>query len=170
MKKILLSLVLLFCVGSIFGQNADELIKKWKARSGMSYQNITKRAKKDRKENPDVVTWIITKGQVVRGLVSEIRCQQLQKDLDALEGFKCIYHEKHNSNDGGVENDDFKLFHNIQYYAIEDGEYITDLVARIDADTNDGNDITLIRLQGKIMQKDIAKIIGIKETKTTTIN
>lgn len=170
MKRIIFSLLLLLCAGNIFGQNADELMKRWKARRGMSYQNISKKLKRDRKENPDVATWIISKGQIVRGLVSEIGCQQLQKDLDALEGFKCIYHEKHNSNDEGPVSDDFKLFHNIQYYAIEDGEYITDLVARIDADTNDGNDITLIRLQGKIKQEDVSKIIGIKETKTTTTN
>ena len=166
MKRIFFSLMLLLCVGSVFGQNADDLMKRWKARSGMSYQNLTKKLKRERKENPDVATWIITKGQLVRGVVSEIRSQQLQKDLDALEGFKRIYHEKHNSNDEGLKSDDFKLFHNIQYYAIEDGEYITDLVARIDADTDKGKEIVLIRLQGKIKQKDASKIIGIKETKT----
>lgn len=170
MKRIIFSLMLLLCAGCIFGQNADELMKRWKARRGMSYQNISKKLKRERKDNPDAAPWIITKGQVVRGVVSEIGCQQLQKDLDALEGFKRIYHEKHNSNDEGLESDDFKMFHNIQYYAIEDGEYITDLIARIDADTDKGNEIVLIRLQGKIKQEDITKIIGIKETKTTTIN
>lgn len=161
MKRILFSLMLLLCVGSVFGQNADEFIKRWKARSGMSYENITKKVKKVCKENPDVATWTVKKAQVVRGVVSKIGYQQLQKDLDALKDFKCVYYEKH--------NDDFDLFRNIQYYAIEDGEYITELVARIDLNTNEENAIVLVHILGKIKQEDVANILDLKQTKTTTI-
>ena len=161
MKKILLSLVLLLCVGSVFGQNADELMKRWKARSGMSYENLTKKVKKVCKENPDVATWTAKKVQVVRGVVSGIGYQQLQKDLDALKDFKCVYQEKH--------NDDFDLFRNIQYYAIEDGEYITELVVRIDLNTDEENAIVLVHFLGKIKQEDVPNILNLKQTKTTTI-
>ena len=161
MKRIILSLTLLLCAGSIFGQNADDLMKRWKARSGMSYENITKKVKKVCKENPDVATWTAKKVEVVRGVVSEIGHQQLQKDLDALKDFKCVYQEKH--------NDDFELFLNIQYYAIEDGEYITDLVVRIDINTEREKPIVLVRFLGKIKQEDVANILDLKQTKTTTI-
>jgi len=161
MKRIIFSLMLLLCVGSIFGQNADDLMKRWKARSGMSYENITKKVKKVCKENPDVATWTAKKVEVVRGVVSEIGHQQLQKDLDALKDFKCVYQEKH--------NDDFELFRNIQYYAIEDGEYITDLVVRIDINTEREKPIVLVRFLGKIKQEDVANILDLKQTKTTTI-
>ena len=94
MKRIIFSLMLLLCVGSVFGQNADELIKRWKAHSSMSYEDVTDKVKKDCKEKLNNTTCIVKKGQVLRGVVSETECQQLQKDLNDLKGFKCVYHMK----------------------------------------------------------------------------
>lgn len=161
MKRIIFSLMLLLCVGSVFGQNADEFMKRWKARSGMKYENMTKKVKKVCKENPDVATWTTKKVQVVRGEVSGIESKQLQKDLDALEGFKCVYYEK--------RNDDFDLFRNIQYYAIEDGEYITELVVRIDINVEMENPIVLIHFQGKIKKEDVPNLIDLKQNTKMTV-
>ena len=39
MKKLLLSMALLLCVGSMLGQTASKLIAKWKAMPGVQYEN-----------------------------------------------------------------------------------------------------------------------------------
>lgn len=42
MKKLLLSMALLLCVGSALGQTADKLMKKYKGMKGVQYENVTK--------------------------------------------------------------------------------------------------------------------------------
>ena len=55
------------------------------------------------------------------------------------------------------------MFNNVQYFAVEEGEYVTELVARIDADVNVGNLITLIHLKGMIKQEDVPDMIQMEE-------
>ena len=43
MKQLLFSLVLLFCVGSAFGQTAERLIKKYKAFPNAEYKDNTEK-------------------------------------------------------------------------------------------------------------------------------
>jgi hypothetical protein len=61
MKQLLLSLVLLFYVGGAFGQTPSKLMKKYKAISGMQYQNITDSIK-NLKEADDPQRYKITRG------------------------------------------------------------------------------------------------------------
>lgn len=50
MKKLLLSLALLLCVGSSFGQTAEKLMEKYKAFPSAEYKEKTEEALKDIKE------------------------------------------------------------------------------------------------------------------------
>ena len=168
MKKLLLSMALLLCVGSALGQTADKLMKKYKGMKGVQYENVTKQIMNLKEEDdPDVyrASRGVTKVEYLSGVLSSDKAEQLQKDLDALKGFERVYQEKHNANDGPLSmlKGTFKMFYNVQYYAIEDGEYFKELIARIDADANVGNLVTLIHLKGSIRQEDVPQMIQVEE-------
>ena len=169
MKKLLLSMALLLCVGSAMGQTADKLMKKYKGMKGVQYENITKKIIEMKEEEaPDMyrASRGLTKVEYLSGVLSSGKVEQLQKELDALNGFERVYHEKHNSNNGPLSmlTGNFKLFNNIQYYAVEDGEYFKELIARIDADANVGNLVTLIHMKGFIKQEDVPLMIQMEES------
>ena len=155
-------------VSVAFGQTADKLMKKYKGMKGVQYENITKKIMNLKEEDdPDMyrVSRGLTKVEYLSGVLSSDKAEQLQKDLDALKGFERVYHEKHNGNNGPLSmlKGTFKMFYNVQYYAIEDGEYFKELVARIDADANVGNLVTLIHLKGSIRQEDVPQMIQVEE-------
>ena len=144
MKRTILLMAMALAVSVAFGQTAEKLIKKYKRVSGMQYQNLTKNLKKIKKEDdPENYRILrdISLAEVVSGAFPKRKIGQLQKDLDALQDFRRIYYEKHNSNDDWLSmfKGTFKLFNNVQFYAVEDEEYFNDLIVRIDADTNDGH-------------------------------
>lgn len=168
MKQLLLSFAMLLCIGSTFGQTADKLIKKYKGMKGVQYENITKKiANMKEEDSPDMykASRGLTKVEYLSGVLSSDKTEKLQKDLDALKGFERVYFEKHNSNDEPLSmlKGDFKLFNNIQYYAVEEGDCFKELIARIDADANVGNLVTLIHMQGSIKQEDVPLIIQMDE-------
>ena len=174
MKQLFLSLMMLLCVGSTFGQTADKLMKKYKGMKGVQYENITKKIVNMKEEDsPDMyrASRGLTKVEYLSGVLSLDKTGILQKDLDALKGFERVYIEKHNSNDGSLSmlKGDYKLFNNIQYYAVEDGEYFKELIARIDADANVGNIVTLIHMKGSIKQEDVPLMIQMEESHDVNI-
>ncbi|SFW39435.1 hypothetical protein SAMN02910409_2026 [Prevotellaceae bacterium HUN156] len=174
MKQILLSLVLLFCVGSAFGQTPSKLIKKYKAISGMQYQNITDSIK-NLKEADDPQRYKITRGvtkiEFVFGVLSEDEQEELQQDMDGLKGFKRVFYEKHNSNEGPLSmfKGTFKIFKQTQYYAIEDGDHLKEMVARIDLDVDAGQMVLLVHIKGKIKQEDVADMIQMEESSDVNV-
>ena len=145
-----------------------EVIAKYKGMKGVQYENITKKSVNMKEEDsPDMyrASRGLTKVEYLSGVLSLDKTGILQ-DLDALKGFERVYIEKHNSNDGSLSmlKGDFKLFNNIQYYAVEDGEYFKELIARIDADANVGNIVTLIHMKGSIKQEDVPLMIQMEES------
>ena len=175
MKQLLLSLVLLFYVGGAFGQTPSKLMKKYKAISGMQYQNITDSIK-NLKEADDPQRYKITRGvtkiEFVFGVLSEDEQKELQQDLDGLKGFRRVFYEKHNSNEGPLSmlKGTFKIFKQTQYYAIEDGEYLNELVARIDLDVDAGQMVMLVHIKGKIKQENVAEMIEMEENSDVNVN
>ena len=174
MKKLFLSMALLLCVGSVLGQTADELMKKYKGIKGVQYENITKKIMDIKEEEaPDMyrASRGLTKVEYLSGVLSSDKVEQLQKELNALKGFERVYHEKHNGNNGPLSmlTGNFKLFNNIQYYAVVDGEYFKELIARIDADANVGNLVTLIHMKGSIKQEDVPLMIQMEESHDVNI-
>ena len=168
MKQLFLSLIMLLCAGSAFGQTADKLMKKYKGMKGVQYENITKKIVNMKEEDsPDMyrASRELTKVEYLSGVLSSDKTELLQKELDALKGFERVYYEKHNSNDGPLSmlKGDFKLFNNIQYYAVEEGGCFKELIARIDADANVGNLVTLIHMKGSIKQEDVPLMIQMEE-------
>lgn len=174
MKRTILSIALALCVGCAFGQTADKLMKKYKGVKGMQYENITKKIQ-NLKEEDDPKIYKASRGvtlaEFASGVLSESKAEQLQKELDALNGFKRVYHEKHNSNNEPLSmlTGNFKLFNNIQYYAVVDGEYFKELIARIDADANVGNLVTLIHMKGSIKQEYVPLMIQTEESHDVNI-
>lgn len=51
MKKTILSLTMLLCVGSAFGQTVDKLMAKWKAIEGAEYSETTEETRKSIEES-----------------------------------------------------------------------------------------------------------------------
>ena len=116
MKKLLLSMALLLCVGSMLGQTADKLMKKYKGMKSVQYENITKKIMDIKEEEaPDMyrASRGLTKVEYLSGVLSSDKVEQLQKELNALKGFERVYHEKHNGNNGPLSmlTGNFKLFH-----------------------------------------------------------
>lgn len=155
-------------------QTADMLMNKYKGMDGFKYENMTEQVRGMKEENdPDMyrISREVTKVEYLVGVLSSDKLEQLQNDLDELIGFERVYYEKHNGNDDyfNVLKGGFKLFHNKQYYAVEDGEYFKDLIVRIDADANEGNIVTLIRIKGSIKPADVPLMIGIEESTTVDV-
>ena len=173
MKRTMILMAMALMVSVAFGQTADKLIKKYKGMKGVQYENVTKRVQ-NMKEKDDPKMYAASRGitlvEYLSGVMSKNKAEQLQQELDALEGFKRVYHEKHNSNESPLSmlRGNFKLFYNVQYYAVEDGENFKEVIARIDADANKGNIVTLIHLKGQMKQEDVADFIQIEEESDVT--
>lgn len=174
MKRTVILMAMALMVSVAFAQTADKLIKKYKGMKGMQYENVTKQIQNMKKDD-DPKMYEASRGlttvEYLSGVMSESKAEKLQEELDALEGFKRVYHEKHNSNDGPLSmlRGQFKLFYNVQYYAVEDGENFKEVVARIDADASVGNLVTLIHLKGQMKQEDVAEFIQIEEDTDMTL-
>lgn len=153
---------------------ADMLMNKYKGMDGFTYENMTEQVRGMKEEDdPDMyrISREITKVEYLVGLLSSDKLEQLKNDLDELKGFERVYYEKHNGNDdvSVVLSNGFKLFYNKQYYAVEDGEYLKDLIVRIDADANEGNIVTLIRIKGSIKPADVPLMIRVEENTTVDV-
>ena len=61
MKKLLFSLALLLCVGSSFGQTAEELMEKYKAFPGAEYEETTGAARESLEEGKEKGTGGLSK-------------------------------------------------------------------------------------------------------------
>lgn len=174
MKRTVILMAMALMVSVAFAQTADKLIKKYKGMKGVQYENVTKRVQ-NMKESDDPKLYAASRGitqvEYLNGVLSNEKAEQLQQELDALKGFKRVYHEKHNSNDSPLSmlKGNFKLFYNVQYYAVEDGEDFKEVIARIDADANKGNIVTLIHLKGQMKQEDLADFIQIEEDTDMTL-
>ena len=140
----------------------------------MQYQNLTDSIK-NLKEADDPHRYKISRGiktlEFVYGVLSEDEQEQLQQDLDGLKGFRRVFYEKHNSNEGPLSmlRGTFKIFKQTQYYAIEDGDHLKDLVARIDLDVDAGQMVMLVHIKGKIMQEDVAEMIQMEESSDVNV-
>lgn len=105
MKKLLLSLALLLCVGSSFGQTAEKLMEKYKAFPSAEYKEKTEEALKDIKEEGpgdmsqedfDFIIKNFKKSEQVQLTLDEAQKEQLDKDLRALKGYEMIFTQNDN--------------------------------------------------------------------------
>ena len=135
MKKLLLSLALLICVGNSFGQTAEKLMEKYKAFPGAEYKEKTEEALKDIKdEGPGDMSQ-----EDFDFIIKEAQKEQLDKDLRALKGYEMIFTQNDNKapEEGknlvqDMLNQAFSPSYQIRAYAKMKGNILTGTLLRLD--------------------------------------
>ena len=151
MKKIILSLIVLFSVGSAFGQTAEKLIAKYKALPGAKYENTTKESLEEfEKEDSILSAEDIAKlkkhfkksEQVQIQNPSEELLAQINKDIKALKDHELLFETTRNAGSeslgdsahlvkqmiADILNPSIKM----QCYGKVDGKMVSDLLLRLD--------------------------------------
>lgn len=82
MKKLLLSLALLFCVGSAFGQTAEKLMAKYKALPDAEYEETTEATRKSYEESKEKGASGLSKEDYDFLLKNLKKAEQIQLTLD----------------------------------------------------------------------------------------
>ena len=102
MKKLLLSLALLFCVGNAFGQTAEKLMAKYKAMPGAEYAETTEETRKSIEESREKGTGGLSKkdynfllknfkkAEQIQLTLDDDQLEQLTKDIQALKGYETL--------------------------------------------------------------------------------
>jgi hypothetical protein len=134
MKKIILSLALLFCMGCAFGQEADKLIAKYKAMEGMTYKDITSEFKSVTdwgSEEKERAARNIDKVEVMMGLFeNDPQEESLTKELEGLKGFEALVDVKNNSDymEEGALPGPLDIIKKVQVFAKQEDERIKELI------------------------------------------
>ena len=169
MKKILLSLALLLCVCSTFGQDARKLVEKWKATEGAKYEVKTEEVRKALEENKKNGLYGISKENYDFTLKSfksssELRLeldnkqkQQLAVDLQSMKGYEMLVLENNNENEQekSIRQDIITPNYQLQIYGKIKGGIISDMLFRCDVlDT-----VVLQSFDGKMRKEDLLNSI-----------
>ena len=151
MKQIFLSIAMLLCVGSTFGQTPEKLMAKYKAFPGAEYQDNTEESRKGLLESEakeesglspedyDFIRKHFKKSEQVQLKLDEAQKAQLEKDILALEGYEMLFTQNDNTEPeegkslvqsmiNSMFNPDFQL----RFYGKVKGDIIDGLVARWD--------------------------------------
>lgn len=177
MKKILLSLVLLLCVCSVFGQDVEKLFEKYKAMPKAQYventENVRLHIKEMKKQGDpniskkdfDYMLKSFKKSEQLEMRLDIDQKKQLEKELQALDGYEMLYMLNNNHQDGVTvikvidntlkavpsNNPDSQIY----YYAKVNGDMVEDILIR----TCIFNKVLLTHFNCKtrkdIVQKDI---------------
>ena len=134
MKKIILSLALLFCVNSMFGQTADKLIAKYKAMAGMTYTDITSEFKSVTdwgSEEKERAARNIDKVEVIMGMLEDDQQEEsLKRELEGLKGFEALVDVKNNSDylEEGTIPGPLDIIKKVQVFAKQEDERVKELI------------------------------------------
>lgn len=151
MKKLLLSLALLLCVGSTFGQTPQELMAKYKAFTNAEYKDNTEESRKDLLESEakgesglspedyDFIRNNFKRSEQVQLVLDDAQKAQLDKDIKALKGYEMLFTQNDNTEPeegkslvqsmiNSMFNPDFQL----RFYGKVKGDIIDGFVARWD--------------------------------------
>ena len=108
MKKLLLSLAVLLCVGSAFGQTVEKLMAKYKALPGAEYKETTAETRKSMEESRekrsaglskkdyDFILKNFKKAEQLQMTLNEGQMTQLTKDIQALKGYETLFVQNDN--------------------------------------------------------------------------
>ena len=176
MKKTILSLTLLLCVGSAFGQTVDKLMTKWKAIEGAEYSETTEATRKSieesrekgsaglSKEEYDFILKNFKKVEQVLMTLNEDQMAQLANDLQALKDYEMLFMQNDNKEpeEGknlvqNMINQTFNTNSQMRFYGKVKGNIVNDLLIRWDI----WDKVVLAHLDVK-MKKDLIlkSIIG----------
>ena len=108
MKQIFLSVIMLLCMGSAFGQTPAKLMAKWKAIEGAEYQETTAETRKSMEESRekgsaglskkdyDFILKNFKKAELLQMTLNEDQMAQLANDLQALKGYETLFVQNDN--------------------------------------------------------------------------
>ena len=176
MKKTILSLTMLLCVGSAVGQTVDKLMEKWKAIEGAEYSETTEATRKSIEESRekgsaglskkeyDFILKNFKKVEQIQMNLDEDQMAQLANDLQALKGYEMLFMQNDNKEpeEGkslvqNMINQTFNPNSQLRFYGRVKGNIVNDLLIRWDI----WGKVVLAHFDGK-MKKDLIlkSIIG----------
>ena len=151
MKQILLSLLMLLCVGSAFGQTAEKLMAKYKAFPHAEYQDNTEETRKGLLESEakgesglsaedyEFIRKHFKKGEQVQLVLDDAQKAQLAKDIQALKGYEMLFTQNDNTEPAegknlvqSMINSMFSPNYQLRFYGKLKGDIVNGLVVRCD--------------------------------------
>jgi hypothetical protein len=176
MKKIILSMALLLCVGSMLGQTAEKLIEKWKAMPGVQYENTEMTGDSiEMASDEEMATKGLSEEEIafirknykgteqVTMEVDSILMETLNKDILSLKGYELlmVLNENNAPDEEGnifqqlmsqVMNPQSKL----SVYGKEKKNVVEDVLVRWDI----WNKVVLAHLNCKIKKESLEKVFS----------
>ena len=169
MKKLLLSLALLLCVGNAFGQTAEKLIAKYKAMPDAEYEETTEETRKSFEESKekgtgglskkdyDFILKNFKKAEQLQMTLNEGQMTQLTNDIQALKGYETLFVQNDNKEpeEGkniiqNMINQTFNPNYQMRVYGKVKGNTVNDFLIRWDI----WGKVAIAHIDGKI-KKDL---------------
>ena len=151
MKQVLLSIMMLLCVGNTFGQTPAKLIEKYKAVPGAVYENTTNESLKGLEEGDTILSadeiaklkkHFKKSEQVQIQNVSEEQLAEINEDIKALKNYELLFETVRNAgseslgDSANVVKQMISDFLNptvkMRCYGKVDGKMVSDLLIRLD--------------------------------------
>ena len=169
MKKLLLSLAVLLCVGSAFGQTVEKLMAKYKAMPDAEYEETTEETRKSfeeskekgtgglSKEDYDFMLKNLKKAEQIQLTLDDEQLEQLTKDIQALKGYETLFVQNDNKEpeEGkniiqNMINQTFNPNYQMRVYGKVKGNTVNDLLIRWDI----WGKVAIAHIDGKV-KKDL---------------
>lgn len=169
MKKLLLSLAVLLCVGSAFGQTVEKLMAKYKALPGAEYEETTEETRKSFEESKekgtgglskkdyDFLLKNLKKAEQIQLTLDDDQLEQLTKDIQALKGYETLFVQNDNKEpeEGkniiqDMINQTFNPNYQMRVYGKVKGNTVNDFLIRWDI----WGKVAIAHIDGKI-KKDL---------------
>lgn len=151
MKQVLLSIMMLLCVGNAFGQTPAKLIEKYKAVPGAVYENTTNESLKELEKGDTILSadeiaklkkHFKKSEQVQIQNVSEEQLAEINEDIKALKNYELLFETVRNAgseslgDSANVVKQKISDFLNptvkMRCYGKVDGKMVSDLLIRLD--------------------------------------
>ena len=145
MRKLVLSMALLLCVGSVLGQTAEKLMAKWKTVEGAQYKETTEETRKAIEENKEPfdmnkedyegILKTLKKSEQIQLTLDENQLWELAADIQALKGYETLFVQNDNKelNDStSILGQLFAPKYQLAVYGKVKGNTVSDLFLRWD--------------------------------------
>lgn len=159
MKKTILSLMLLIVTCSVFGKNANDLIKHYKKMEGAKYVNatnaITGITKFMNESDRDMLLTRVEKLETVELLLDKEEMKNLHEDIMKLKGYQTYYSETNNK---------YKSFFPlIRIYGREKDGRIKDGIIHIGITDNAGVKSLIVHVTGDLSLQELVDHVELKQ-------
>jgi hypothetical protein len=159
MKKTILSLMLLIVTCSVFGKNANDLIKHYKKMDGAKYVNatnaITGITKFMNESDRDMLLTRVEKLETVELLLDKEEMKNLHEDIMELKGYQLYYSEANNKHR--------RMFPLIRLYGMEKNRKIKDAIIHMGIIDSDGVISYIIHVTGEFSLQQLIDKVEFKQ-------